>query len=67
MGIAVTVVVVVIIVAIVAYNVGRSTGDTDGYWKGRLAGWQACEARILAEAEKHPDYDRKKIWTDLVQ
>lgn len=44
-----------------------AAGKHKGYWNGRLAGWKACEHMILNRATEHKDYDRDKVWKDLIQ
>ena len=36
------------------------------YWKGRLAGWNACEKMSLQRA-RECGYDMKKFWPDILQ
>lgn len=56
-----------LVAGIIGFLFGRSYGPDRGYWNGRLAGWQECENLILERAEENSDYDKKKIWEDLVQ
>jgi hypothetical protein len=41
-------------------------GD-DIYWKRFWDGGHNVERFILERADKHPDYDKEKIWEDLIR
>lgn len=60
---------IVSLIVIAAFFLWKQWKDSRrlAYWRGRVDGWVARENSILGRAEKHPDYDREKIWKDLIQ
>jgi hypothetical protein len=42
-------------------------GTTVGYWRGRGSGWVACENMVMSRAAESEDYDRDRVWKDLLQ
>jgi len=59
--------VVLVIVSRITYIQGKKSAADSGYWKGRAAGWKACEDMVINRAKERLNLTEEEAWEKLVQ